>query len=255
MYAVKNEVFEGPLDLLLYLVDKNRLDITEISLASICDEYSHYLTRLRQMNLEVESSFLTTFASLLEIKSKHLLPPAPKDEVGAETEPPEHELVTKLREYRKFKEAVLLLDRQKEITSLAFPREHDSNSDEAIAILTSQVTAFDLMDVYLEVMRNFECRKKEETIIELSKEIISMQFMLKLISKKIKEKKICKLYELFDCAPDRLYFIVTFLALLELARRRKINLLQDSGCGVITIISCRQANVEVSSEDRGQKAG
>jgi segregation and condensation protein A len=237
VYAVKLEIFEGPLDLLLHLVDKNKLDITEVSLAAIAGEYEGYIHKIRGMNLEVESSFLTVFASLLQIKSKLLLPAPPKEE--EEEESPEHELVFKLREYRHFKETALKLENLKSQMELTYPRppiENINSENDAEPVLTTQLTKEDLMDMYVAVMRKFNGRREESTI-EFTREQVSLPFILRMISKKIQKRLTTSFYDLFDSPPNRVEFIITFLALLEMARRRKISLVQNAGEQRVVIIN------------------
>lgn len=236
MYEVKLEIFEGPLDLLLALVDKNHLDITNIALASICGEYRDYLLRLAELNLEIESSFLTVFASLLEIKSKALLPVPPKSEEEEEPEP-EHELVIRLREYRLIKEAAAEMALLKEKSEMSFSRPEVEDSNEGELEFSTNLTKEDILDAYLSVMRRFE-DSKEQPMLSVTRDEVSFPLVIRLINNKIKARAATYFYELFDSPPDRLQFIIIFLALLEMARRRKIQLRQD-GDG-ITIINPRR---------------
>jgi segregation and condensation protein A len=256
VYAVKLEVFEGPLDLLLHLVDKNKLDITEVSLAVIAGEYESYIHQLRGMNLEVESSFITVFASLLQIKSKSLLPVPPKDE--EDEEPTEHELVAKLREYRQFKEASLKMENLKIQMESSYPRpdigknEKDEKAEEQSGepVLATQITREDLMDIYVAVMRKFNNRPTHSAI-ELTREQVSLPLILRMISKRIRRQMSTSLVDLFDSPPDRVEFIVTFLALLEMARQRKISLVQDSGDSKVIIINRALArNLQMPGEEK-----
>jgi len=239
MYSVKLKTFEGPLELLLHLVDKSKLDITEISLASICREYREYLMKLRELDLEIESSFLTVFASLLEIKSRLLLPVPPSEE-EEDKEPPEHELVTRLKEYRSFKIFAGKLARMSETVSASFPRVNMDEMDALDApVITTQVSANDLMDIYVSVMRKMN-RQSGDNVVEIPCEKVSFPLIFKIISRKIRSRLSTSLLELFDSPPDKVQFIMTFLVLLEMARRRKINLVQENEEDIIRIINRRQ---------------
>jgi segregation and condensation protein A len=233
MYEVKLELFEGPLDLLLHLVDRNQLDITEVSLASICGEYGKYLSRLRELNLEVESSFLTVFASLLEIKSRALLPSLPKE--LEEEEIDEHELVAQLREYRKMKESARELGEMKQQMDSSFSRGCDGSAEEE-PVLASQLSVSDLFDAYALVLRHWT-ERGVEAILEITKDEVSFPFIIKHLAKKIRERAELYLHELFETPPDKLRFIIIFLALLEMARRRRVSLIQDYETRMITIIN------------------
>lgn len=239
MYSVKLEIFEGPLDLLLYLVDKNQLDITEVSLSLICREYEGYLVNLRKLNLEFESSFLTVLASLLEIKSKMLLPIPLQENEEENYQKTEHELVSQLREYQRIKRAMQELEEIADKAMLSFPRPETEPVDDEPVILTSQVTTYDLMDMYISLMRRM--KQKEETgVIVMRIEEVSLPLIFRRVTKKIMERLSTSLYELFESPPDRIYFIATFLVLLEMARRGKISLVQDQGDEIITIINRRR---------------
>ncbi|MCD4782844.1 MAG: segregation/condensation protein A [Candidatus Eremiobacteraeota bacterium] len=247
MYSVKLEIFEGPLDLLFYLVDKNQLDITEISLALICREYEDYLINLRKLNLEVESSFLTVLASLLEIKSKTLLPDPPQENEDENYQRPEHELVIQLREYQRIKSATKELEEIADKAMLSFPRPETGPVDDEPVVFTSQITTFDLMDMYICMMRRM--KKQEETgVIEMQAEKVSFPLIFRRITKKIKARLSTSLFELFESPPNRIHFIATFLVLLEMARRGKISLVQDQGDEIITIINRRRARREKKLE-------
>jgi len=240
MYSVKLEEFEGPLDLLLYLVDKNQLDITEISLALICREYEEYLVNLRRLNLEVESSFLTVLASLLEIKSKILLPDPPQENEDEIYQKTEHELVVQLREYQRIKNATRELEEFVNNAMLSFPKPETGLVDDEPVVLTSQVSAYDLMDMYVGLLRRMK-KQEEMGVIEVRVEQISLPLIFRHITKKIRTRISTSLDELFDSPPDRIHFIATFLVLLEMARRGKISLIQQESDEMITIINRRRA--------------
>lgn len=227
MYEIKLEIFEGPLDLLLSLVDKRKLDITEISLASIVGDYRKYLENLQKFSLEIESSFITVFASLLEIKSRLLLPQPPALPGEENEEEKEHELVVRLREYSMFKTVALEME-QKVRTAMKChcrPVVVDSECIEETVLIT-QTSPLELMDCYVAVMRQFGLRQKTGKPLEMKVEDITFPFMYRLLSKKLILRGKVALFELFDSPPDRQQFIATFLVLLEMARRKKVNLEQ-----------------------------
>lgn len=126
-YKVKLEVFEGPLDLLMHLIEKHQVDIYDIPIAVITEQYLHYLKQLEEFNVEIASSFLVMAATLLQIKSRMLLPKPPKPlEIAEDEEDPRQELVDKLLEYRKFKQAATLFEdlaRQREQVFTRLPQQ------------------------------------------------------------------------------------------------------------------------------------
>ena len=240
MYSVKLEIFEGPLDLLLHLVDKNQLDITEISLSKISRGYEDYLIKLQELNLEIESSFIVVFATLLEIKSKILLPKPPPSNEEEEEEPTEHELVRRLKEYRQFKLAAEKMEEMAEEAALCFCRADRTALATDSPVLFTQFTPEDLMDIYISVLRK-KSHQKQDTLMEMEGEKISFPLILKMISNRIKSRLSASLQDLFDDPPTRIQFIVTFLVLLEMAKRKKISLMQEPGEETITIINCKEA--------------
>lgn len=240
MYSVKLEIFEGPLDLLLHLVDKNQLDITEISLSKISRGYEDYLIKLQELNLEIESSFIVVFATLLEIKSKMLLPKAPPSGEEEEEEPTEHELVRRLKEYRQFKRVAEEMEEMAEEASHCFCRADKAEIAADSPVLFTQFSPEDLMDIYISVLRKMH-NQKPESFVEMEGEKISFPLILKMISNRIKSRLSASLQDLFDDPPTRIQFIVTFLVLLEMAKRKKISLMQEPGEETITIINCKEA--------------
>lgn len=257
MYSVKLEFFEGPLDLLLHLVEKNKLDISEVSLTSICGEYKAYLTKLRDLNLELESSFITVFAELLHMKSRALLPIPPQEE-DVKEELQEHELVAKLKEYQKFKLAAEKFNQISQERVLSYTRNFSSLSqwEESSPVLTTQLTPYDLMDLYVDIVRRTGIRNDVSTV-EIPPDDISYPFIFKLISKKIRESVINSLEDLFDSPPDKIRFIMTFLVLLEMARRRRISLIQEENQEGIKIVklSCDTSLWEGDLEPEMELAG
>src|SRR5690242_17717918 len=126
VWQVHLEQFEGPLDLLLSLVEREKLEITELSLAKVCEQYKAYLQMLQDLDLDLESSYLVVLAQLVELKSKALLPEEPDlpiyDDVWMDEQPPDDPLVKKLREYKRIKEAAQALGEREKQALSSFPR-------------------------------------------------------------------------------------------------------------------------------------
>lgn len=234
-YQVKLELFEGPLDLLLHLVTKEKLDICEISLAQISDQYIEYLKLMEQLNIEIESSFLVVFASLIEIKSRLLLPPAPSEEPQLTFEEESSsaiDLVEKLKEYKKYKDAALKLQVMEKDAVRAYPRWYNEEfEDDSHHFL--DVSLFDLMDA----IQNLMLRKSlEEEKLELRRTVITIPQCMKEIWEVLLLSPRTSFLKLFTYIPTREEVIVTFLALLELTRLRKIRIVQEVKGGEIFII-------------------
>ncbi|MHB2020544.1 MAG: segregation and condensation protein A, partial [Candidatus Xenobia bacterium] len=161
MWQIHLEQFEGPLDLLLALVEREKLEITELSLARVCEQYRAYLQLLRDLDLDLESSYLVVLAQLVELKSKALLPEEPElpiyDDVWMDEQPPDDPLVKKLREYKRIKEAALLLGvREREALS-SFPRPSGVRQPEEATDL-SEVSLVDLLDALKKLLVQSERR-------------------------------------------------------------------------------------------------
>lgn len=224
-YQVKLEVFEGPLDLLLHLVDIAQLDICEVSLAKISTQYWEYLTLMQELNLEIESSFLVIFATLLEIKSRLLLPAESRQVLEEESsdEISQFDLVEKLKEYKKYKEAAIDLSQLERKSTLFYNRKTSINPDGTFPYI--ELSVFDLIWAYKKLLRrNLEAQEKNLTIEKLQ---ISVPQRMEEIYQDLTIHQKLDFFSLFEELPSRSDIIVTFLALLELARLQKIILVQQ----------------------------
>src|SRR5581483_5187806 len=217
-YRVKLEAFEGPLDLLLYLIRKNEVDIYNIPIAEITQQYLEYLQFMQELVLA---------ATLIYIKSKMLLPPEPKGE-GEEdlTEDPRAELVGQLLEYQKFKAAANMLHSRAQIETACFtraPLETDKNNPEVSA------TVFDLLRVFREALQ----RARVAAQIEIHRDEVTMGEKLRQIKSLLAERHEINVREVFDTARSKGELILTFLVFLELAKEMEIVLVQKQALGDI----------------------
>lgn len=236
-YKVKLEVFEGPLDLLLYLIKKDQIDIYDIPIAHITKQYLEYVQLLESLNIEVAGDFLVMAATLIYIKSKMLLPPEPKIE-GEEdlNEDPRMELVEQLLEYQKFKSAANMLYEKAEIEGACYSRgalETDKNNPEITA------TVVDLLRVFKDILDRAKAVKE----MEIHREEMSMSEKLKQIRTLLAERKEINVREVFEMAHSKRELILTFLAFLELVKESKILLVQQQLFG--DIIARARENVPV----------
>lgn len=230
-YKVKLDIFEGPLDLLLYLVDKEQLDITAISLAQISDEYLKYLNLMQELNIEIESSYLVIFATLLEIKSRALLPIEKNKPMGVELsaeDDPAEELVRKLKEYKKYKEAALYLSEKEKFASSAYSRNYEFYDTDEEHHHYFDISIFDLINAFNKVLDSYYENLEKNKDIKIEKIKISVPQRMEQVYLKISNAERISFYKLFEDVPDKEMIIVTFLALLELGRLQKINLIQNS---------------------------
>jgi segregation and condensation protein A len=239
-YEVKLEIFEGPLDLLLTLITREKLDITEISLAKVATQYWEYLALMQELNLEIESSYIITMAQLLEIKSRHLLPGEPKPEPEPlSPEEMESDLVERLKEYRKFKEASLGLGRMEQQTIVCLPRPQQDAPGERLIFM--ELSPLALLDAMQEIMRRAEiCRDRP---ITMEKVLLSVPDKMSEIMRLLRPGQSCDLLRLVEKDLSRHHIITTFLALLELVRQKRIYIDQDCVFGTITVTRGRRGNI------------
>ena len=219
-YKVRLEAFEGPLDLLLYLIKKDQIDIYDIPIARITKQYLEYVQLLESLDIEVAGDFLVMAATLIYIKSKMLLPPEPKVE-GEEdlNEDPRIELVEQLLEYQKFKSAANMLHEKAEVEGACYTRgvlATDKNNPEVTA------TVVDLLRVFKDLLD----RAKEVKEMEIQREEMSMSEKLTQIRKLLAERKEINVREVFALANSKLELILTFLAFLELVKESYLLLVQ-----------------------------
>lgn len=226
-YRVRLEVFEGPMDLLLYLIRKDEIDIKDIPIAHITEQYLEYLTLMRELDISIAGDFLVTAATLIYIKSKMLLPPVPKIE-GEEDleEDPRAELIERLLEYQKFKSAAQMLHSRGEIEAASYTRgqlETDKSNPEVSA------TVFDLLRVFRDILK----RAEAEAEMEIQREEVTMAEKLAQINERLESGEEINVRELFETSRSKRELILTFLAFLELVKEFKIHLTQTGLFGEI----------------------
>ncbi len=222
-YRVKLEVFEGPLDLLLHLIKKEEVDIYDIPVARITDEYLQYLNLLETMNLDVAGEYLVMAATLTHIKSRMLLPPS-EDETEEPDEDPRADLVQQLVEYQRYREAAVALGERAVLTRDVFRRDPAApETDQGEGIRLRDVTVADLLEAFREVME----RSLRESFHEIVHEDISVDECVDLIVRRIEVDGAMRFRDLFAGSPSRRRMVATFLALLELIKRQFIHARQE----------------------------
>src|SRR5262247_170159 len=191
-YRVKLEIFEGPLDLLLYLIKKDEIDIYDIPIARITEQYLAYLELMQELDISVAGDFLVMASTLIYIKSKMLLPPEPKVD-GEEdlSDDPRAELIERLLEYQKFKSAAQMLYSRGEIESACYtrgPLETDSSNPEV------STTLFDLLRVFREVLKRAEAQIE----MEIARDEMTIAEKLSQIHAMLEERERINVRELFE---------------------------------------------------------
>ncbi|WP_069649503.1 segregation and condensation protein A [Caloranaerobacter ferrireducens] len=238
-YNVVLEVFEGPLDLLLHLIDKNEVDIKDIPISKITEQYLEYLEKMKDLDLEITSEFLLMAATLLEIKSKMLLPKK-KDE-GTQLEideiDPREDLVRKLIEYKRFKEAAVKLKEKEELQRKLFfkPREEIELDMQNEKLELEDVKIEDLLKIFCDIVKKNNVQTKKIRIHEIKRDEISIEESMKKIKKILSKKRSITFSDLFDENSSRIYIVVTFLSLLELMKLKIIAIKQEKNFGNIYI--------------------
>jgi segregation and condensation protein A len=221
-YKVQFEVFEGPLDLLLYLVKKEEVDIYEVNLTRIAKEFIEYIDLMRELDLEVAGDFLVMASTLMLIKSRELLPvdQQVQTEDDEEAEDPRWELIRQLVEYKKFKDAAAQLQAREMEQEQVYPREPSPPKLEAAATEPRpEVSLFDLLAAVNHVLDRIRQREGPSEIFE---DRWTVSEKIELLRRLIGERVRVRFSELFEESASRSEVVVTFLALLELMRLRWI---------------------------------
>ena len=237
-YRVKFEVFEGPLDLLLYLIRKEEVDIYQVNLTKIATEFIEYLNLMRELDLDIAGEFVVMAATLMLIKSRELLPrdqrpePAPGEE--EDTEDPRWELIRQLVEYRKFKDAASRLQDLESRAENTFPRipGRVEIPDEP-ATRKPEASIFDLLAAVNAVLQRFSRREGEARDVFGERWTVSEKIEFVLTT--VRERARVRFSDLFHAATSRAEVVVTFLALLELVRLRSIVASQSEPFADITL--------------------
>jgi len=219
--------FAGPLDLLLYLIRQEQVSIYDIPVARITDEYLRYLRLMQEMDISVAGDFLVMAATLIEIKSRMLLPPDPN--AAAEDEDasdPRRELVDRLLEHQKYKAAAEMLWSRATVEQAVFTRaelETDKQNPEVSA------GVFDLLRVFQEIL----ARHKEEVLLEIVRDEMTMTEMLERLRNMVLSSGELNLRVFFERARSRRELVLAFLSVLELVRTTEISLIQRETFGEI----------------------
>ena len=235
-YKVKFEVFEGPLDLLLYLIKKEEVDIYEVNLTRLATQFIEYIDTMRLLDLEVAGEFLVMAATLMHIKSRELLPVDQQVQTEGEDEgeDPRWELIRQLVEYKKFKDAAaqlaVLEARQEDV----FPRAPGRLEFEPERAPGGDASIFDLLNAVNTVLQRFNQRPEQRDIFE---DKWSVSEKIEHLMQVVRGMGRVKFSELFAGVTSRSEVVVTFLALLELIRLKQLTAVQREAFGEIEI--CR----------------
>ncbi len=224
-YEVKIDAFEGPLDLLLHLIKESKVDIWDIKIVDITDQYLNYIKSMQELNLNVASEYLVMASELMEMKSKMLLPRY-KNEEEEEIDPRE-QLIQKLVEYQKYKDMTESFKELEEVRHEFYTKAPESlkeyvNDD---TVITSDVTLEDLMKAFEKFLKRKELEKPLSTTV--TKKEITVEERRNSIRFILKDQKKVDFFELFDVVTKE-YIVVTFLAVLEMAKKQELTIYQEN---------------------------
>ncbi len=229
------DVFEGPLDLLLYLVRKEEVDIYEVNLTKIATQFIAYVDTMKRMDLDVAGDFVVMAATLMYIKSKELLPvdkQAVSEDEGDQDDP-RWELIRQLVEYKKFKDAASVLQKREVEQDSVYPRLPGKPNFEADpAMRRDELDVMILVNAVSNILKRFQGRSVTR---DLFADRWTVSEKIEMVAGLLKERSSLKFSELFAAATSRIEVVVTFLALLELTRMKQIRVSQAETCGEIEI--------------------
>ena len=232
-YTIRIEAFEGPFDLLLFFIERDELDIYDIPIAKIADDFLGYVHTMEHLNIDMASEFILVAATLMRIKAKMLIPRKELDEQGKEIDPRE-ELIQRLLEYKSYKEATEELRRKEESRSMSFPRgnvqvELAALAEEALADAELEsLTLYKLLQAFKRVMDRLEEAKRNpvHTIVQYTFTIQEEQ--ANIVSKLVYKPRL-DFMDVFATVQSRIHAIVTFLALLEMINNQVVRILAGEG--------------------------
>jgi segregation and condensation protein A len=232
-YRIKLQNFEGPLDLLLFFISRDKLNIYDIPIHKITKEFLKYIEMMKLLKIEVVGEFILMASILMRIKSKMLLP-KPETEEDEEIEDPRLDLVQQLLEYKRFKEAGFELEKFQEIHSLSFSKgikEKIQYQEESLDDVMRDVTIIDLLSMFDKLMSNLP----EQNLYELSKEEYNITTEIEVIRNQFMEIKKLPFLHLFQNIVTKLKVVVTFMAVLEMIQNKELNILQEKVFGEIQL--------------------
>jgi len=232
---IRLDAFEGPLDLLLHMIKKEEIDIWNIPIAHVTEQYLKYLKIMKDLNINVAGEWLLMAATLIFIKSRMLLPPDPSVNVTEEIEDdPRRELVYELLEHQKFKNAAEMLYTREEVENAVWANPPADMLEDAGDVVS--VTLFDLLSAFHDIVQRFE----EQRAMEVAQEEVTVEQKIADIRRLLLVHNRILFSEFFAAINSKQLLIATFLALLELVRLREVRLLQEKAFDEIQISKLKE---------------
>lgn len=251
-FTIKLPAFEGPFDLLLFFIERDELDIYNIPIAQITDDFLNYTHQLQAMNIDLASEFIVVAATLMRIKAKMLLPRKQLDDEGNEIDP-RKELVERLLEYKRYKSVIDELRKMEEMRAFMNPRGYASEELRKLAqhamadAEMESVTLFKLLRVFERLVGRFEENKKVKRVHTVYNYNYSIQDQRAFINRSLKRGEKTSFESLFIHLESRIHAIVTFLALLELLNAQDVVLTQGEGVNNFWLSLPEEAEPEETS--------
>ena len=240
-YPVKVADFNGPLDLLIHLIKKNQVDIYDIPIALITNQYLEYLELMRELDLDVAGEFLVMSATLIHIKSRTLVPRLETESVDdLEEEDPRDALVKRLVEHQRFKMAAELLHERETVRSAQWTRPDGLLEEISGEPFELEVDLFSLLQAFQSVLK----RSREYPAIQLPSEVVPIETRIQELVDKLDSGGPCGFDELFPDISSRQQLITTFLAVLEMIRLKLVRVFQEGACGPIRVYARTHSNDE-----------
>lgn len=250
-YKIKLDIFEGPFDLLLYLIKKSEVNVYDIPITTILEQYLEYLELMRLLDLNIAGEFIVTAATLMQIKSRMLLPQEVNlaEEISDDEKDPRAELVKRLLEYKQFKEAAGQLRLKERARQDIFKRPHTLDETESNEPYF-EASLFDLINAFSKAIKDVP----KELFYEVIKDEFTVEGKVHDLLHMFMNKNHIKLTQLFSQARNKLEMIVTFLAVLELIRLREVLVVQKSIFGEIEVLRNMENSPKKFAEPEIQSA-
>lgn len=252
-FEVKLPLFEGPFDLLLFFIERDELDIYDIPIAKITDDFLDYIHHMETLNIEVASEFILVAATLMRIKSKMLLPRPQIDEQGQEIDPRE-ELIKHLLEYKKYKSVVETFHKMEEAELMKEKRGNIIREIKSLAEVTNveaelqDVTVFKLMTVFERVLKRFEAQKNKP-VHQVIQYPYTIENQKKYIVEELTRRERLPFTEIIQAYPTRVGLIFNFLAILEMLAIQLIGIQVGEGYNNFWITKAEAQEATVADED------
>lgn len=245
-YKVRLEIFEGPLDLLLYLIKRDEVDVHEISIERITRQYLDYINTFKLLNIDIASEFIVMAANLMYLKSRTLLPKSEQPpEEDVEEDDPRWELIRQLIEYKKFKDAAGFLSRKEIEQEGSYAHQADvSEQTDDVPPALAEASIFDLIRAFQNVLKRFE---QTDALTDIIDDRFTVSEQIDMLMRRLKPGDSLPFESLFEDATSKLEVITTFLAMLELMKLNQFMVIQNQLLGEIVIE--RRAHAAAASAD------